>query len=651
MGCPSAGSNTSLYALGSVIERLSASSRAGGGGAHVPYRDSKLTRLLQEALGGSSCSAIVVTLRTESANLDETIGTLRFAQRAKAVPVTVRPLRSGLGSASKLAAELESVRDELATARRLIEKLQAQLFEADTALPAEAQVREIMSSLGGGDSASKLVSLELENRQLRKRNLTLRATSIWQRLMGLRHAEARRTLERRERAHEEQISRLGATAGRSTFALDARAAADGAPRSRLAAITGDRILHGGGGEHGVHGSDARGFFSPGPRPHGKAARRMTLATLTEEGRRYLKFHEIATHRKLSLASRGYEAEGVFIEELYDEAKRLSVPAENWHEYLRSAIPSPETSPAGLRAGGGLTDLSQTAPASVFSDREAMPASSRSARKLGRLGRAHGSVHKVALPFSSSWGSLQTVEPSACAASAASGAMLLPSDLLSATELLAVGCIHAPPVAAPSSVGARRASPSAAAAAAAAAAPASAVAARVGAVGGRPVYHPPRIVTSAGGATLLPGKGGATSQLTFRDGYEGWRADMQIAPGELSSAEYGEDAARPALAADALRHGAHAHPDSAFSLTTAAHVAAAAAEVRAAPAKRATNDAAKSALRAAAAAEDARYASQMANAARAQVVARSGAVGELSPETARARARAQERAVTFRMLPP
>ena len=76
--------NASLYALGTVIERL-----ASGDVGHVPWRNSKLTRLLQDSLGGNSRSAIVTTLRAEEKNIDETIGTLRFAQRAKAIAVKV----------------------------------------------------------------------------------------------------------------------------------------------------------------------------------------------------------------------------------------------------------------------------------------------------------------------------------------------------------------------------------------------------------------------------------------------------------------------------------------------------------------------------------------------------------------------------------
>ena len=74
--------NVSLFALGSVVAQLSSTGAAG----HVPYRNSKLTRLLQPSLGGNCAAAFVVTLRAESQNVDECISTLRFAQRAKVAP-------------------------------------------------------------------------------------------------------------------------------------------------------------------------------------------------------------------------------------------------------------------------------------------------------------------------------------------------------------------------------------------------------------------------------------------------------------------------------------------------------------------------------------------------------------------------------------
>lgn len=185
--------NTSLFALGTVIERLAATSRAlhGQGAAHVPYRDSKLTRLLQESLGGNTASAVVVTLRTESANLDETIGTLRFAVRAKAVSVVVRP-HSFLGrlDASHLESELAFAREEVSAARLLIDRLRKEVHARDgLGLDHPSHIQQVVSALGGGPMAQRIAELEAENTTLRNRNRTLRVTTVWQRLMLATRAE------------------------------------------------------------------------------------------------------------------------------------------------------------------------------------------------------------------------------------------------------------------------------------------------------------------------------------------------------------------------------------------------------------------------------------------------------------------------------
>ncbi|KAG5265780.1 hypothetical protein AALO_G00246300 [Alosa alosa] len=70
--------NLSLSALGNVISAL-----VDGTSTHVPYRDSKLTRLLQDSLGGNSKTVMVATIGPASCNYEETITTLRYANRAK----------------------------------------------------------------------------------------------------------------------------------------------------------------------------------------------------------------------------------------------------------------------------------------------------------------------------------------------------------------------------------------------------------------------------------------------------------------------------------------------------------------------------------------------------------------------------------------
>ncbi|CAM9546780.1 unnamed protein product [Discosporangium mesarthrocarpum] len=78
--------NKSLSALGNVINALTGSSSgSGAGGGHVPYRDSKLTRLLQDSLGGSAYTVVCCNISPAAINESETVSTLRFAERLKKV--------------------------------------------------------------------------------------------------------------------------------------------------------------------------------------------------------------------------------------------------------------------------------------------------------------------------------------------------------------------------------------------------------------------------------------------------------------------------------------------------------------------------------------------------------------------------------------
>ncbi|XP_036101023.1 kinesin-like protein KIF3B isoform X2 [Molossus molossus] len=70
--------NLSLSALGNVISAL-----VDGKSTHIPYRDSKLTRLLQDSLGGNAKTVMVANVGPASYNVEETLTTLRYANRAK----------------------------------------------------------------------------------------------------------------------------------------------------------------------------------------------------------------------------------------------------------------------------------------------------------------------------------------------------------------------------------------------------------------------------------------------------------------------------------------------------------------------------------------------------------------------------------------
>ncbi|XP_030218654.1 kinesin-like protein KIF3B [Gadus morhua] len=70
--------NLSLSALGNVISAL-----VDGRSSHIPYRDSKLTRLLQDSLGGNARTVMVANIGPACYNVEETLTTLRYSNRAK----------------------------------------------------------------------------------------------------------------------------------------------------------------------------------------------------------------------------------------------------------------------------------------------------------------------------------------------------------------------------------------------------------------------------------------------------------------------------------------------------------------------------------------------------------------------------------------
>ena len=79
--------NKSLFVLANVINKLAENPQ--GKKIHIPYRDSKLTRLLSQALGGNSLTTIICTVSPASINYYQTLSTLRFATRAKSVKLKV----------------------------------------------------------------------------------------------------------------------------------------------------------------------------------------------------------------------------------------------------------------------------------------------------------------------------------------------------------------------------------------------------------------------------------------------------------------------------------------------------------------------------------------------------------------------------------
>ena len=79
--------NKSLFVLAHVINKLAENNQ--GKKIYIPYRDSKLTRLLSQALGGNSLTTIICTVSPAALNYYQTLSTLRFATRAKSVKLRI----------------------------------------------------------------------------------------------------------------------------------------------------------------------------------------------------------------------------------------------------------------------------------------------------------------------------------------------------------------------------------------------------------------------------------------------------------------------------------------------------------------------------------------------------------------------------------
>ncbi|CAN8255074.1 unnamed protein product [Cochlearia groenlandica] len=106
--------NKSLSALGDVISALAQKS------SHVPYRNSKLTQVLQDSLGGQAKTLMFVHINPEVNAVGETISTLKFAQRVASIEL-------GAARSNKETGEIRDLKDEISSLKSALEKKEAEL--------------------------------------------------------------------------------------------------------------------------------------------------------------------------------------------------------------------------------------------------------------------------------------------------------------------------------------------------------------------------------------------------------------------------------------------------------------------------------------------------------------------------------------------
>jgi len=133
--------NAGLASLGKVISQLSSRSA----GSHVSYRDSKLTRMLQDSLGGNAITYMVACVTPAEFHLSETLNTVQYAQRAR--NIQSKPQIQRVNEDSDKQATIERLRSEVAFLRQQIRSADTGERKFDTARERNAADVEMQNQL------------------------------------------------------------------------------------------------------------------------------------------------------------------------------------------------------------------------------------------------------------------------------------------------------------------------------------------------------------------------------------------------------------------------------------------------------------------------------------------------------------------------
>lgn len=157
--------NKSLMALGQVVYKLSEMKRQGtpDGKVHIPYRDSKLTRLLQPSLSGNAQIVVICNISPQVSHLEESHNTLKFATRAKRIQQ--KAVRTEVTDEKTL---LQSYRQEIADLKEQLREAQ----EARKQLEAKNIAANNASTVGEDDTRELVEAIQKMERLILKTQTT-----------------------------------------------------------------------------------------------------------------------------------------------------------------------------------------------------------------------------------------------------------------------------------------------------------------------------------------------------------------------------------------------------------------------------------------------------------------------------------------------
>jgi hypothetical protein len=258
--------NLGLLALGNVISALGDEEKRRRG-VHVPYRDSKLTRILQDSLGGNSKTLMVACVSPAEANFEESLNTLRYAARARNIknkPVVNRDAHAS--QVAQLRAEIEALKLQLAARTRDgAGGLDAAMVGSAAAPGMGVSLPALLGAIGATgmhDVVERLTTMRQAADDVE--TLRLRANGAEDEIVRL-EGELRRTRAQLELTSEEATWARGRVALLEEALLRA-----GVPAADVAAL---------GAADGVLEEGASAFASPPPAGAGAGAKRGSPAGL------------------------------------------------------------------------------------------------------------------------------------------------------------------------------------------------------------------------------------------------------------------------------------------------------------------------------------------------------------------------------------
>ncbi|KAH7284694.1 hypothetical protein KP509_34G066800 [Ceratopteris richardii] len=159
--------NWSLSALANVISAL-----VDGKATHIPYRDSKLTRLLQDSLGGNTCTVMIANIGPADYNYEESVSTLRYAHRAKSIrnkPQVNEDPKDAIISEfqseiQRLKAQIQASQPEIDVMRRLESLEQEKLMVTEQLQQYKEKVLEATTNQRMSEQAIACLKADLEGK-------------------------------------------------------------------------------------------------------------------------------------------------------------------------------------------------------------------------------------------------------------------------------------------------------------------------------------------------------------------------------------------------------------------------------------------------------------------------------------------------------